>query len=141
MAKPKQITVTSAVIRHNPQFARLVTIPLSDIAPWKLTSTTVVEGTINNLELGRRSMKRWDEGECWWIDLPEPLCKKAKLETGDRVELVIRLASEAWSPSGTQRGLVTLTELFGFGGVFFKQGSITARVVNERNDLSANVVA
>ena len=90
----KEITVTTKVIRHNPQFSRLVTIPLEKIAPWKLDSTTTVEGMINETELGRRSLKRWDERECWWIDLPEPLCKKAKLETGDSVELTIRLASE-----------------------------------------------
>ena len=90
----KEIRVTTTVIRHQPQFARLVTIPLATIAPWKLTNTTVVEGTINDTPLGRRSLKRWDDRECWWIDLPEPLCKKASLETGDEVQLVIRLASE-----------------------------------------------
>ncbi len=90
----KQISVVTKVIRHNPQFSRLVTIPLDEINPWKLTATTTVEGTINGIELGRRSMKRWDERNCWWIDLPDPLCKKAKLETGDEVELTIRLASE-----------------------------------------------
>ena len=90
----KEIVVTSKVIRHHPQFARLVTIPLEKVAAWKLTSTTTVEGTINGIDLGRRSLKRWDERECWWIDLPEPLCKKAKLETGDTVKLTIRLASE-----------------------------------------------
>ena len=94
MAKPKQIVVTTKVIRHNPQFSRLVTIPLADVAPWKLTNTTVVEGSINHVELGRRSLKHWAERQCWWLDLPEPLCQKAKLETGDTVELVIRLASE-----------------------------------------------
>lgn len=90
----KEITVTTKVIRHNPQFSRLVTIPLEKIAPWKLDGTTTVVGMINETELGRRSLKRWDERECWWIDLPEPLCKKAKLETGDSVKLTIRLASE-----------------------------------------------
>ena len=39
-------------------------------------------------------MKRWDDRNCWWIDLPERLCKRAKLETGDEVTLKIRLASE-----------------------------------------------
>src|SRR6185503_2787663 len=94
MPKPEEITVTSKVIRHNPQFSRLVTIPLAEIEPWKLTGTTTVEGTINDTDLGRRSLKRWDERQCWWIDLPEPLCKKARLETGDEVKLTIRLASE-----------------------------------------------
>lgn len=49
---------------------------------------------INDTDLGRRSLKRWDERQCWWIDLPEPLCKKAGLETGDEVKLTIRLAAE-----------------------------------------------
>ena len=64
------------------------------LAKWKLNETTVVEGSINGVEFGRRSLKRWDDRNCWWIDLPEPLCKKAGLETGDKVTLVIRLASE-----------------------------------------------
>ena len=94
----KEIVVTSKVIRHHPQFSRLVTIPLETIAPWKLEGTTTIEGKINETELGRRSLKRWDERKCWWIDLPEPLCNKAKVDTGDTVKLTIRLASEALPP-------------------------------------------
>ena len=90
----RQISVVTKVIRHNPQFSRLVTIPLEEIEPWKLSGTTTVEGTINGVDLGRRSLKRWDERNCWWIDLPEPLCKNAKLETGDEVTLTISLAPE-----------------------------------------------
>lgn len=91
---PKEIEVTSTVSRHHPQLSRLVTISLDKVAPWKLEHTSVVEGTINGVDLGRRSLKRWDDRQCWWIDLPEPLCKKAHLETGDQVKLRIRLASE-----------------------------------------------
>jgi Bacteriocin-protection, YdeI or OmpD-Associated/Domain of unknown function (DUF1905) len=94
MPKRKEISVTSTVIRHNPQISRLVTIPLEVLRRWKLTGTTVVEGTINGTELGRRSLKRWDDRACWWIDLPESLCKRAAVETGDKVSLKIRLASE-----------------------------------------------
>jgi hypothetical protein len=90
----KEIVCTTTVTRHHPQLSRLVTIPLAKVAPWKLTGTTVIEGTINDTPLGRRSLKRWDERECWWIDLPEPLCKNARVDTGDEVKLVIRLASE-----------------------------------------------
>ena len=92
--KKKTLTINSTVTRHMPQFARLVTIPLDVVAPWKIDQTTVVEGTINGVELGRRSLKRWDDRNCWWIDLPDPLCKKAKIDDGDRVELTISLASE-----------------------------------------------
>ena len=91
---PKQIKLTSTVIRHHPQFSRLVTIPLDVVAPWKLENTTVVEGTINGIDLGRRSLKRWDDRHCWWIDLPDALCKKANIDTEDVVDLCIQLASE-----------------------------------------------
>ncbi|HEV8367105.1 MAG TPA: hypothetical protein VGQ39_04060, partial [Pyrinomonadaceae bacterium] len=94
MPKKKTLTVASKVIRHMPQFSRLATIPLEKVASWKLDQTTDVEGTINGVEAGRRSMKRWDDRNCWWIDLPDPLCKKAKIDTGDSVELQIWLASE-----------------------------------------------
>ena len=90
----KQISVVTKVTRHSLQCPRLVTIPLDAIEPWKLTATTTVEGTINGTELGRRSLKRWDDRNCWWIDLPAPLCKKAKVEIGDEVQLTIRLATE-----------------------------------------------
>ena len=94
MPKAKQIKVTSIAIRHTPQFSRLVTIPLDKVAPWKLKETTVVEGTINGIDFGRRSLKRWDDRQCWWIDLPDPLCKKVKIDVGDEVELNLTLASE-----------------------------------------------
>ena len=94
MPQRKEITVTAKVIRHNPQFSRLVTIALAKIQAWKLTGTSTVEGTINHTDLGRRSLKQWEERKCWWIDLPEALCRKARLETGDEVQLTIRLASE-----------------------------------------------
>ena len=90
----KQISVVTKVTRHMPQFSRLATIPLDEIGPWRLSGTTTVEGTINGVDLGRRSLKRWDERNCWWIDLPDPLCKKARIDTGDEVTLTLRLASE-----------------------------------------------
>jgi hypothetical protein len=92
MAKP--LTVTSIVERKYDQLPRFVCIPLAKVSPWKLESTTTVEGTINGIEIGRRSLKRWDDRKCWWIELPEPLCKKAGIETGDRVDLTLRTASE-----------------------------------------------
>jgi hypothetical protein len=94
MAKPRIIEVTTTVSRHMPQFSRLTTIPSEKVAPWKLHVTTVVEGTINGVEMGRRSMKRWDERDCWWIDLPDALCKKVGITEGDKIDLVLRVASE-----------------------------------------------
>lgn len=94
MTKQKEIKITTTVIRHHPQFSRLATIPVEKISPWKLSATTVVEGTINGVDLGRRSMKRWEERNCWWIDLPEQLCKKLKIDVGSKIDLKLHRASE-----------------------------------------------
>jgi hypothetical protein len=91
---PKPLNVTATVERKYEQFPRFVCIPLASVSLWKLEGTTTIEGTINGVEIGRRSLKRWDDRKCWWIDLPEPLCKKASIETGDRVKLSLRIASE-----------------------------------------------
>jgi hypothetical protein len=91
---PKPINVTALVERKYEQFPRFVCIPLAKVAPWKLDATTTVEGTINGVDIGRRSLKRWDDRKCWWIDLPEPVCRKAGVGTGDKVQLSLRIASE-----------------------------------------------
>ena len=83
------------VERHHPALPRLVTIPLAAVARWGLSATTTIEGSINNTPLGRRSIKRWDDRRCWWIDLPEPLCRKAGVDVGDRVRLELRVADES----------------------------------------------
>jgi hypothetical protein len=92
--KPKLLEVTGVVDHKHEGLPRFVCIPLDEISPWKLEATTTVEGTINGVEIGRRSLKRWDDRRCWWMDLPGPLCSKAKIETGDKVKLSLRLASE-----------------------------------------------
>ena len=41
-----------------------------------------------------RSLKRWDDRGCWWMDLADAVCCKASVDTGDRVELTLQVASE-----------------------------------------------
>jgi hypothetical protein len=101
---PKQIKVTSTVTRHHPQFSRLVTIPLDVVAPWQLEHTTVIEGTINGVDLGRRSLKRWDDRNCWWIDLPEQLLHSQTAFTLDdvsRITEVLDCKSQCFCKSGS----------------------------------------
>ncbi len=35
----------------------------------------------------------WDE-QRWFIDLPQPLCERAKVDTGSRIQLALRIASD-----------------------------------------------
>lgn len=64
------------------------------VDPWRLQGTTTVEVTINGVNIGRRSLKRWDERNSWWMDLSETACRQADIETGDRVKLTLTIASE-----------------------------------------------
>jgi hypothetical protein len=57
---PKSLKVTATVEGKYEQFPRFVCIPLASVSPWKLEGTTTIECTINGVEIGRRSLKRWD---------------------------------------------------------------------------------
>jgi Bacteriocin-protection, YdeI or OmpD-Associated/Domain of unknown function (DUF1905) len=86
------LRVKAVVERHHAKLPRFVTVPLTTVARWGLETTTTIEGTLNGAALGRRSLKRWDDRKCWWIDLPEAVCRKAGVDVGDRVNLEIRVA-------------------------------------------------
>ena len=92
--KEKKLEVTSTVEHMHEGFPRFVCIPLEVVAPWGIEVTTTVEGTLNGVEIGRRSLKCWDDRKCWWIDIPEPLRKKAGIDTGDKAQLSLHIASE-----------------------------------------------
>jgi hypothetical protein len=49
-----------------------VVVPATKVARWKLTATTTIEGTLDGVVLGRRSLKRWDD-ERWFIELRRDL--------------------------------------------------------------------
>ena len=90
----KALTLVSTVEHKHQGLPRFVCIPMSKVDPWKLPGTTTVEGALNSVDIGRRSLKRWDDRNCWFMDLPDVLCRKATVQTGDRVKLNLRIASE-----------------------------------------------
>jgi len=94
MKRSESLKVTTLIEHKHEGLPRFVCIPLDEVAPWKLDATTTVEGTINGVDVGRRSLKRWDDRRCWFMDLSEALCRKAQINTGDRVDLNLRVASE-----------------------------------------------
>jgi hypothetical protein len=95
MKPPRTLEVNTVVEHKHEGLPRFVCIDVDTIAPWKLDiTTTMVEGTLNGVDIGRCSPKGWDDRVCWWMDLPEQLCRKAKFDTGDQVTLSLRIASE-----------------------------------------------
>jgi len=87
------IQLTAVIARKDPRLPRFVVVPSSVIDAWSLSQTAVVEGTLNGHELGRRSLKKWDE-QRWFIELPQPLCERVKVDTESRIQLVIQIASD-----------------------------------------------
>ena len=90
----KTIKVISTIEHKHEGLPRFICIPVNEVAPWKLTGTTTVHLSINDVNVGRRSLKRWDDRDCWFLDLSNEVCRKANVSTGDRVKVTLRLASE-----------------------------------------------
>jgi len=90
----KILKATSIIEHKHEGLPRFVCIPIAEVDPWKLQSTTTVEVTINGVNVGRRRLKRWDGRDCWWMDLSNETCRKANIETGDRVRLSLKIASD-----------------------------------------------
>lgn len=90
----KSLSVTSIIEHKHEGLPRFVCIPMKAVEPWKLSGTTTVALSINGVQVGRRSLKRWDDRNCWWMDLSNDVCRKAKIETGDRVKMNLTIASE-----------------------------------------------
>ena len=90
----KVLKATSVIEHKHEGLPRFVCIPIAQVDPWKLQGTTTVEVTINGVNIGRRSLKRWDGRDCWWMDLSNESCRQANIETGDRVRLSLKIASD-----------------------------------------------
>jgi hypothetical protein len=90
---PGSIHLAAIIERNDPKLPRFIVVPRVAIAPWKLTETTTLTGALNGHDMGRGSLKKWNDRR-WFIELPQPLCQVAQVNEGDRVTLDIRLASD-----------------------------------------------
>ncbi len=90
----KPLNVISIIEHKHEGLPRFVCIPMKEVARWQLSGTTTVELSINGVKVGRRSLKRWDDRNCWWMDLSNEVCRKAGIDTGDVVRLDLTMASD-----------------------------------------------
>lgn len=77
--------------RKDPKLPRFIVVPSALVNDWGITENVIVTGELNGVDMGRRSLKYWDENR-WFIQVPEPLCKKANVDTGDRVTITMQIA-------------------------------------------------
>jgi hypothetical protein len=89
----KTLSLTSTIEHKHQGLPRFVCVPMSDVNPWRLENTTTVEVSMNGVDIGRHSLKRWDDRDCWFMDLADAACRKANVKTGDRVKLSLKIAS------------------------------------------------
>ncbi len=79
--------------RKDPKLPRFIVVPSMLVSDWGLTENVTVTGELNGVDMGRRPLKYWDE-ERWFIQIPEPLCKKANVDTGSMVTVTIQIAAD-----------------------------------------------
>ncbi|MFN0058442.1 MAG: YdeI/OmpD-associated family protein [Planctomycetota bacterium] len=91
--KVSVVNLLCDVDRKDRRLPRFMVVPARLLDAWKLDGTAIVEATVNGVEVGRRSLKKWNDDR-WFVELPQPLCDRAEVDTGDRVNLSLRLASE-----------------------------------------------
>ena len=90
------VRLRAVIERKDPSLPRFIVVPSSELKRWSLDGTTPVVAAIDGIDIGRRNLKLWGKGrDCWFIDLTEPNCNAASVDTGDRVRLELRPASEA----------------------------------------------
>ena len=79
--------------RKDPKLPRFIVVPSMLVAAWGVTENVTIVGELNGVDLGQRSLKRWD-ADRWFIQVPEPVCKKANVDTGDMVTVTMLIAPE-----------------------------------------------
>jgi hypothetical protein len=87
------VNLSCQIERKGQRLPRFLVVPARLLEGWALAGTTVVEANINGIAIGRRSLKKWDDDR-WFVELAQPMCERAGVETGDRVILSLRLASD-----------------------------------------------
>ena len=94
---PRPITLTAVLQRKDPRLPVYIVVPCENVAAWGLTGTTIVEGSINGHDFGRRSIKRWssEEASDWFLEFTAPFCKAAGIEVGNQLDVSLKLASNA----------------------------------------------
>ncbi len=101
----RAVELTVRIERKQAGLPAFVVVPASAIAHWDLAGTTTIEGKLDGVPLGRRSLKRWDD-QRWFIELKGEHLESAARSVGDLAQLSIHPASTEL-PDELQRVLDT----------------------------------
>lgn len=87
------IASTVVIERKADSLPAFVVLAEELLAPWDLPGTTVVEVSLADVDIGRRTLKRWPERSGWFVDLTASHLEAADVGVGDRVTVELRRAS------------------------------------------------
>ncbi len=87
------LALMAKIQRKDPKLPRFIVVPSMLVSDWGVTENVTVIGDLNSVDMGRRSLKYWDE-ERWFIQIPEPICKKANVDTGSMVTVTMLIAPD-----------------------------------------------
>ena len=87
------VTLEVPIERKHPGLAAFVVVPASAVSAWNLSETTTVEGTLDGIPLGRRSLQRWDAGR-WFVELRRETLEAVGKAPGEGATLTISIASQ-----------------------------------------------
>lgn len=88
----RAVELTVRIERKQAGLPAFVVVPASAIAKWELAGTTTIEGSLDEVPLGRRSLKRWDD-ERWFVELKREHLESTGRSVGDLARLSIHPAS------------------------------------------------
>ncbi len=89
--KESSLGLMAKLQRKDPKLPRFVVVPNMLVSDWGVKENVTIVGELNGVNLGRRSLKRWD-ADRWFIQVPEPVCKKANVDIGDMVTVTMQIA-------------------------------------------------
>ena len=97
MTKQQTVRLTATIERKQEDLPRFAVVPAALVESWKLDGTTTVVIGINDVNVGRRSLVRWDDDR-WFVSITQQDCRRLGVDTGCPVVLTLEVASEDLPP-------------------------------------------
>ena len=91
--RSREIQLTTRVQQKAPNLPCYFVVPAGRADSLGIQGTTVVEVEIDGAEVGRRTLKRWDDHR-WFTDLSARVLRRVGVAVGDRIRVVLRPASQ-----------------------------------------------
>lgn len=99
------VTIDVRIEQKKMEAVAFVVVPAAAVAEWEISETTTIEGTLDGVPIGRRSLVRWD-ADRWFIEFRGGLTQAIGKSGGDHATLAIHIAS-AELPEELRRVLET----------------------------------